>query len=506
MDYPQFSTQELEARRQKRDFLVEKGETVYPAYSSKTHTVAGYCTDFDGLLANATPVTLAGRVMAQRTHGGSSFITLSDGSGSVQLFFSRADIGEESYEKLTKIVDPGDFIEVSGTAFLTKRGEKTVFSKDWRLLVKALLPLPEKWHGLSDTETRFRKRYLDLIMNQEVKQRMLARSRIITSIRKTLDSQDFIEVETPTLQPIYGGGFARPFSTHHNALDADFFLRISDEMYLKRLIVGGFERVYEITKVFRNEGIDHDHNPEFTMFEAQAAYQDYRFGMDLFEEIYESAAREAIGTTDIVHGEQTISVARPWARYSMVEAVSELGGIDTISWQTVEEAKEILKQSAIPAKKMFELERMHTLGELIAFAFEELVEEKLIQPTIIHTYPVEVSPLAKRCATDERFTERFEAFALGMEIGNNYSELNDPVDLEKRFIEEKKKEAAGFDEAHQTDEDYLDAIKHGMPPSCGLGIGIDRMTMVLTGASNIKEVILFPTLRPTPYEHTDNPS
>lgn len=496
MEYPQFSTQETEARRQKREFLIENDINPYPSKVEKTHSIFEFIQQFEKL-AETDTVTLVGRVMAKRAHGGSTFATINDGSGQTQLFFSRDTIGEEAYEQLSKIVDTADFISATGNPFVTKRGEKTVFAKSFQIVTKALLPLPEKWHGLSDTETRFRKRYLDIIMNDEVRERMKARSRIITAIRSVLDSQGFIEVETPTLQPIYGGGFARPFKTHHNALDADFFLRISDEMYLKRLIVGGFERVYEITKVFRNEGIDHDHNPEFTMFEAQAAYQNHEFGMDLFEEIYEKAALAALNTTDIVHGETTISVARPWKRYSMIESIKTIGGVDVATWKTVDDAKKSLADSEIKKEKIKEMDRMFTLGELIAFAFEELVEEKLVQPTLIYDYPVEVSPLAKRHAKNPGFTERFEAFALGMEIGNNYSELNDPVDLEKRFIEEKKKEEAGFDEAHQTDNDYLEAIQHGMPPSCGLGIGIDRMTMLLTGASNIKEVIAFPTLRPT---------
>lgn len=496
MEYPQFSTQETEARRQKREFLVDNNINPYPSKVAKTHSIFEFVGKFE-TLGETDEVSLVGRVMAKRAHGGSTFATINDGSGQTQLFFSRDSLGEDSYDLLTKIVDTADFIAATGTPFITKRGEKTVNVKSFYIVTKSLLPLPEKWHGLSDTETRFRKRYLDLIMNEEVRERMKARSRIITAIRTVLDGQGFIEVETPTLQPIYGGGFARPFKTHHNALDADFFLRISDEMYLKRLIVGGFERVYEITKVFRNEGIDHDHNPEFTMFEAQAAYQNHEFGMDLFEEIYEKAALAALNTTDIVHGETTISVARPWKRYSMIESIEKIGGIDVSGWKTVEDAKKSLETSEIKKEKLKEMDRMFTLGELIAFAFEELVEEKLVQPTLIYDYPVEVSPLAKRHANNPSFTERFEAFALGMEIGNNYSELNDPVDLEKRFVEEKKKEEAGFDEAHQTDNDYLEAIQHGMPPSCGLGIGIDRMTMLLTGASNIKEVIAFPTLRPT---------
>jgi len=303
-----------------------------------------------------------------------------------------------------------------------------------------------------------------------------------------------MEVETPTLQPIYGGGFAKPFVTHHNALDADFFLRISDEMYLKRLLVGGFEKVYEITKVFRNEGIDRDHNPEFTMFEAQVAYENVDYGMDLFEEIFEYAAQKALGTTHVQHEEVLIELQRPWKRMRLIDSVAEIGGLPTETWGELEPARAVLKEK-LSKKAQEEVGRITSVGELLAFAFEELVEEKLIQPTIIYDYPVEVSPLAKR-ASDKRFVERFEAFALGSEIGNNYSELNDPVDLEQRFIEEKDREKAGFDEAHQTDFAYLEAIKHGMPPACGLGIGIDRMIMLLTGAKNIKEVILFPTLRP----------
>jgi lysyl-tRNA synthetase class 2 len=310
-----------------------------------------------------------------------------------------------------------------------------------------------------------------------------------------MHKEGFLEVETPTLQPVYGGGFARPFVTHHNALDADFYLRISDEMYLKRLLVGGFEKIYEITKVFRNEGIDRDHNPEFTMFEAQIAYENYEYGMDLFEEIFENAAKSTFGTTQIQHEETVVELKRPWKKMRLIDAVEEIGGIPKDLWDHLEEAREHLLDK-IPTRKLQELKRIQTSGELLAFAFEELVEEKLIQPTIIFDYPIEVSPLAKKCPNDPRYVERFEVFALGSEIGNNYSELNDPQDLEKRFIEEKDREKAGFDEAHQTDTDYLEAIKHGMPPACGLGIGIDRMVMLLTGAKNIKEVILFPTLKP----------
>ena len=362
------------------------------------------------------------------------------------------------------------------------------------MVTKATLPLPEKWHGLSDTEARLRKRYLDLIMNEEVKERLVARTKIISSMRQLLDEKGFLEVETPTLQPVYGGGYARPFTTHHNALDADFYLRISDEMYLKRLLVGGFEKVYEITKVFRNEGIDRDHNPEFTMFEAQVAFENYEYGMDLFEELFENAALKTFGHTEVNHEDVVVNLQRPWKRMRMIDAVAERGGLPQSTWDDLESAKKILLEKAPQAQE--DIDRIQTTGELLALAFEELVEDGLIQPTIIYDYPVEVSPLAKRRTDDPRFVERFEAFAVGSEIGNNYSELNDPVDLENRFMAEKDKEKAGFDEAHQTDHDYLEAIKHGMPPACGLGIGIDRMVMLLTGAPNIKETILFPTLRP----------
>jgi lysyl-tRNA synthetase class 2 len=339
-----------------------------------------------------------------------------------------------------------------------------------------------------------RQRYLDFLTNLDAKEMLRKRAKVMAAMRSVLEEEGFLDVETPTLQPVYGGGFARPFKTHHNVLDADFYLRISDEMYLKRLIVGGFEKVYEITKVFRNEGMDRDHNPEFTMFEAQAAYKDYRWGMDFFERVFEESAKRALGTTDVVHEEAVVSVARPWKRYTMVEAIASFVGEDVLAWANMDFAKKAA-QKYLTAKGKEELEKLQSIGEVIGLLFEDQVEERLIQPTIIYDYPVETSPLAKRCE-DARFVQRFEAFALGMEIGNNYTELNDPEDLWNRFVAEKKKEEVGFDEAHQTDADYLEAIKHGFPPTCGLGIGFDRMAMLLTGAKNIKEVIAFPTLRP----------
>ncbi len=468
----------------------------YPTQGQRTHLAEEVLQQFDDLLEKKVTVKILGRVRLLRKHGGLTFAQIQDQSGIIQVALRKDVLGQEAYDFFHETIDVGDFLEVSGQVFLTKKGEKTVEIANHRLLSKAILPLPEKWHGLSDVEARFRKRYLDLIMSDDVRTRLTLRSKIISSIRSLLDARGFLEVETPTLQPVYGGGFARPFVTHHNALDTDFYLRISDEMYLKRLLVGGFEKVYEITKVFRNEGLDRDHNPEFTMFEAQIAYENYEYGMDLFEEIFETAAVQALGSPEIQQEDVVVSVKRPWKRLRLIDAVEEIGGVMKSVWTNPEEARAVL-QKKLPTSAHPDLNRMKTTGEMMAYAFEMLVEEHLIQPTIIYDYPVEVSPLAKKCPADPRFVERFEAFAMGSEIGNNYSELNDPVDLEKRFLEEKDREAAGFDEAHQTDTDYLEAIKHGMPPACGLGIGIDRMVMLLTGAKNIKEVILFPTLRPS---------
>ena len=345
---------------------------------------------------------------------------------------------------------------------------------------------------------------MDLLLNSEIKTKFELRTKIISSIRKYLDTKGFLEVETPTLQPIYGGGFAKPFITHHEVLGSDFYLRISDEMYLKRLIVGGFEKVYEITKVFRNEGVDHDHNPEFTMFEAMIAFQDYQYGMDMIEEIFEYAAKKVLGTTQINYQGLAMDVKRPWKRYSYVGAIKEFCHLNPLDWQTTEEAKIAISKLEIPKEKLKLLNKLNKIGEIIAFVFEEAVEEKLVQPTIIYNYPIEISPLAKKCP-DPRFTQRFEMFAFGSELGNNYTELNDPLDLYQRFIEEKKREKAGFEEAHQTDYDYLEAIEHGFPPTCGIAIGIDRMVMLFTNTPIIKEVILFPTLRPFSSSKTHSP-
>jgi len=500
-------------RLKKLQALKDAGIDPYPAFTSARTMLGAIVAGFDALEKNQNDLTVAGRIRAARFHGKAAFFDLEDESGRIQLFANADDTGQ--FEFLKETIDIGDILEVQGNAYLSKRGEKSIRVSAWRFLAKSISPLPSEWFGLQDKEERFRKRYLDLLMNEDVKQRFLVRSKIVTAIRRFFDERGFVEMETPTLQPLYGGGFARPFITHHNELKHDFYLRISDEMYLKRLIVGGFEKVYEITKVFRNEGVDFDHNPEFTMFEAQIAYEDYRYGMDIIEELFETVALKVLGTTDVNFKEHAISVKRPWKRYKLVEAIKAFTSIDPLKWKTLDEAKKAIGgcdvnkfvsreigseasnavKAGLKKEKLAELAKMKTLGEMTAFLFEEAVEEKLIQPTIIYDYPVEVSPLAKKC-DDPRFTQRFEFFAFGSEIGNNYSELNDPLDLKQRFIDEKKKSEAGFEEAHQTDYDYLEAIEHGFPPTCGLGIGIDRMTMLLSGAPSIKEVILFPLMKP----------
>lgn len=477
----------IDDRLDKLNKLRELGIDPYPSkLKYKRQSILSALNSMD------SEVFVAGRILGFRGHGNVIFADLKDESGKIQLFLQKKNIKDFSNLRL---LDIGDFISVSGKVIKTVAGEVSIDVVDYQILVKTAKPLPSTWYGLKDIEDRYRRRYLDTLLNDEVKSRLVSRSKIIDAIRDFLTDRDFIEVETPTLQPIYGGGFARPFSTHHNKLDTDFYLRISDEMYLKRLIVGGFEKVYEITKVFRNEGIDHDHNPEFTMFEAQIAYEDYLYGMDLIEELFEYVAQKVLNKTTFDYQGNNISLKRPWTRLKLVDAVTEYTGFKPLEWKTLEQAKNDISSLSLPAGKLKELEKIQTIGECMAFAFEEFVEEKLIQPTIIYDYPIEVSPLAKKC-DDERFTQRFEYFAFGSELGNNYTELNDPQDLKRRFIEEKKREKAGFDEAHQTDYDYLEAIEHGFPPTCGLSIGIDRFVMLLTNAKSIKEVIPFPTLRP----------
>lgn len=471
---------------------IQKEIGAYPAACNRTHTNQEALLGFDKLLKNEEKITLVGRIRSIRGHGGSTFCHIEDGTQKIQIYVKKDEVGDDQYQFFSDSFDVADFIEASGTLFLTKREEKTLLVNKFKLLSKALLPLPEKWHGLTDTEIRYRKRYLDLISNPQVKDIFNKRSLIIQKIRELMMQKGYLEVETPILQPIYGGGFAKPFKTKHNSLKMDMYLRISDEMYLKRLIVGGYEKVFEFCKDFRNEGIDRDHNPEFNMLEAMTAYEDYNFSMDLVEEIYEYTAKEVLGSTTVDYQGQKIELKRPWRRAKMVDLVKETTGVDYFKLKDLAEGKKKAQELGIDKEK---ISQCLNIGSIVALIFEEKVEETLIQPTIVYEHPVETSPLAKKCKDDPRFTERFEHFVLGKEHGNHYSELNDPVDLKQRFIEEKKKVKAGFDEAHQTDNDFLQAIEHGMPPVTGIGIGIDRMVMLLTDSPSIREVIFFPILR-----------
>lgn len=489
---------EYEVRLQKLEKIIALGWQPYPAQTPRTHTLGGCVSLFETLQQENVSITLAGRIISIRTQGAITFATLKDESGEMQIFLKKDSVGEEMYTHFVELIDRGDFVAATGTLFVTKRGEKSLAVERYTLLSKTLNPLPEKWHGVADVEIRYRKRYLDLLANEEVYARFLVRSKIVHFMRDFLHKEGYVEVETPVLQPLYGGTSARPFITHHNTLDIDLYLRISAELYLKRLVVGGMEKVFEISRIFRNEGVSFKHNPEFTMLETMAAYEDYTYNMSLIERTYEYCAQQIFGTTKIKHGEHELEFKAPWRRAKMVDIVKEVTGWDYYA----------LRDAGFPAAKNATAElglgnepgfhNAGSVGELLALVFEEKIESMLIQPTIVYEYPVETSPLAKQCAHDPNFVERFEHYAMGQEQGNNYSELNDPIELRKRFDAEaqKEKQGKGLDEIQKTDEDFIEAIGHGMPPTSGAAIGIDRMVMLFTGADSIKEVILFPTMRP----------
>ena len=433
-------------------------------------------------------VTIAGRMMFKRVMGKASFCNIQDLKGNIQAYVARDDIGEDSYKDFKKY-DVGDIVGIKGTVFTTKTGEKSVHATEVTLLSKSLQILPEKFHGLTDTDIRYRQRYVDLIMNRETKDAFIKRSQILSSIRRFLDGQGFMEVETPMLVPNAGGAAARPFETHYNALDEDVKLRISLELYLKRLIVGGLERVYEIGRVFRNEGIDTRHNPEFTLMELYQAYTDYYGMMDLTENMFRTVAQEVCGTTTIPYGEEMIDLGKPFERITMLDAVKKYAGVDFNEIADTEEAKKVAKDHHI------EFEERHTKGDILNLFFEEFVEEKLIQPTFVMDHPVEISPLTKRKPENPDYVERFELFIYGREMANAYSELNDPIDQRERFAAQEEAFAAGDDEANHTDEDFLNALSIGMPPTGGIGYGIDRLVMLLTNQPSIRDVLLFPTMR-----------
>ena len=437
---------------------------------------------------NGQEVTIAGRMMSKSVMGKASFCNVQDLSGNIQSYVARDEIGTDSYKDFKKY-DIGDLVSITGKVFETKTGEISVHATNVTLLSKSLQILPEKYHGLKDTDTRYRQRYIDLIVNPEVKDTFIKRSRILKSIRNYLDGQGFMEVETPMLVSNAGGAAARPFETHFNALDEDFKLRISLELYLKRLIVGGMERVYEIGRVFRNEGLDTRHNPEFTLMELYQAYTDYNGMMDLTENLYRHVAQEVLGTTKISYNGIEMDLGKPFERITMVDAVKKYAGVDFNEIHTLEEARAIAKE------KNVEFEEMHKKGDILNLFFEEYVEEHLIQPTFVMDHPIEISPLTKKKPENPEYVERFEFFMNGWEMANAYSELNDPIDQRERFKAQEELLAQGNEEANTTDEDFMYALELGMPPTGGIGFGIDRMCMLLTDSSAIRDVLLFPTMK-----------
>jgi lysyl-tRNA synthetase class 2 len=444
-------------------------------------------TSKEDLEKTRVEVVVAGRIVAMRSFGKAGFGHLQDGSGRIQVYFQKNTLGDDKYAFFKKL-DIGDFIGIKGFLFRTKTNELTIDMEDFTLLSKSLRPLPEKWHGLTDVEIRYRQRYVDLIVNPEVKNVFLLRTKIVRAIRDFLNDRGYIEVETPMMQTIPGGATAKPFKTHHNALDMDLFLRIAPELYLKRLLVGGFEKVYEINRNFRNEGISTRHNPEFTMLEFYTAYADYRVLLDMTEQMISSIAQEVLGKTEVEYEGHQINLSAPWKRITYLDALRDAGVSDEVLTDGVK-AREYAKKLGA------HLTGGEPLGKVLNEIFEALVEPKLIQPTFITDYPTDISPLSKKCDDNPDYVERFELFVVGRELANAFSELNDPVDQKERFLKQVSEGEAGDEEAHQMDEDFIRALEYGMPPAAGEGIGIDRLVMLLTGASSIRDVILFPQMK-----------
>ena len=479
----------IKIRREKLQSFVEKGVEPFGARYEVTHHAADVRAEFGDIEGetDAGEVSIAGRLMAIRGHGKASFATIADKSGSIQIYFKLDVLGEQKYSEF-KLLDIGDIIGLRGQVFKTKRGELTVRVEDFNLLAKSLRPLPEKFHGLKDVEIRYRQRYLDLIMNPEVRETFIKRNKVIKSIRKYLDERDFLEVATPVLSTIAGGAAAKPFITHHNALDTDLYLRIATELNLKRLIVGGFERVYEMGRVFRNEGMDVRHNPEFTSVEIYQAYGDYRDLIEITRGIVCAAAEAVNGTTKVTYQGVELDLANT-PQLSMNDAVKNKTGKDFLSCATVEEARAMADSIGVAYEKRF------GIGGILNAAFEAKVEDDLIQPVFITHHPTEISPLAKKNLDDPRVTDRLEFFLYGRELANGFTELNDPIDQKNRFEEQIKQREAGDEEAHVMDEDFIRALEFGMPPTGGLGIGVDRLVMILTDSPSIRDVLLFPTMK-----------
>lgn len=478
----------LRLRREKLDALRESGSDPFErTVFDKDRDTEEIRENFDEL--EGTTVRVAGRIISKRVMGKASFFHILDGSGQIQVYAKRDVLGDEPYAACKKM-DIGDIVGIEGEVFRTNAGEKSVKATEIVLLAKSLLPLPEKWHGLKDTDLRYRQRYLDLIVNPDVRRTFYLRSKLIKGIRDYMDSRGYIEVETPILQDKAGGAAARPFMTHHNTLDIDMYLRIATELHLKRLIVGGFEKVYEIGRIFRNEGMDPKHNPEFTTIELYEAYTDYHGMMDLCEGLFCYLADTVLGTEELTYQGETISLKRPWRRVTMNDAVKEQTGADFAACEDDGQARELAKQIGVT------FEGEPTRGELLSEAFEQKVEDTLVQPTFVTEYPVEVSPLAKRKPGQPWLTERFELFITGRELANAFSELNDPTDQEERFLDQARRREAGDEEASMMDEDFVTAISYGMPPTGGMGIGVDRLVMLFTDSFSIRDVLLFPTMKP----------
>lgn len=485
---PEESGDELRARRlQKLETLRARGVEPYPASFHRTATNAEIVARFDAL--DGQDVVVAGRLVGRRLMGRATFAHLADGSGRIQLFLREDQLGADAYATFKELVDVGDFVGATGRLMKTRTGEVSVEAREISILGKSLRPLPEKWHGLTDVEKRFRQRYLDLVANPEAARIFRTRSAVVSALRRFLEARGFIEIETPVLQPLYGGALAHPFTTHHRALDRDLFLRIATELYLKRAIVGGLDKVFEVGRVFRNEGIDTTHNPEFTVLESYEAYADYNDVLAMVEEMIPWVAHEVLGTTTVTYAGQTVDLRPPWRRVTLRDAIREHTGIDVAAHP---EAADLYRQVAHLG---LEITPTSPRGKIIDELLSAKVEPTLIQPTFILDYPVELSPLAKRSLSNPSVVERFEAYAGGMELANAFSELNDALDQRARFVEQVAARAAGDEEAHVLDEDFLEALEHGMPPTGGLGVGVDRLVMLLTDQQSIREVILFPQMR-----------
>jgi len=483
----------MQARQEKLAILRKAGIDPYPTTCWRTHRVSEALASFDALKDDGRPIVLAGRVMAQRGHGGLLFVDLNDGTGTMQALIRKDEVGDASYELLERTLDTGDIIECSGTAFLTKREERTLQVAKWRFLAKSTRPLPEKWHGLQDVEERYRSRHLDLIFNEDVRKRFEQRFTALRYLRTFFAEHGYTEVETPILQPIPGGATARPFATHMNDLDIELFLRVAPELYLKRLTVGGMERVFEIAKCFRNEGMDREHNPEFTMLEAYAAYQDHEWLMGLTEDLVIGLATELHGKPEITYGEHTITLMKPFPRIPFVDIIKEHGGLEYDLADTDDFARKAQELGVTVEKSM-------TKAVLADEIYKKVARPAMLAPTFVVNHPLDLSPLSKRLAPMSEYVARFQLIVGGFELCNAFAELNDPVDQRERFEAQQARRSAGDDEAHPMDEDFVTALEHGMPAAAGIGIGVDRLVALMTGAHSLREVLLFPTMKPKSHD------